>query len=123
MEKAIREGRMTRPGTQIAYSDRIDILGTCPDMCPRFERVRRDRFQIVDKLELVSPHRVRSFEILTRLTCQIPGTRSLDHNKAVKMYERGAGDKWQPADIRPAIVCKASYITVKLAECGSYRAI
>lgn len=53
MEKAIREGKMTRPGTQIAYSDRIDIIGTCPDMCPRFERYRRVHQSYVDPLESV----------------------------------------------------------------------
>lgn len=33
-------------------------------------------------------------------------TRKVDHNKAVKMYERGQGDKIIPSDLRPSPVLK-----------------
>ncbi|KAG7087326.1 hypothetical protein E1B28_013302 [Marasmius oreades] len=37
---------------------------------------------------------------------QIPGTKRVDHSKAVKMYERAAGDKVIPSDLRPPHVLK-----------------
>jgi len=39
---------------------------------------------------------------------KIPGTKRIDHNRAVKMYERAAGDKTLPSDLRPPRVLKAS---------------
>ena len=37
---------------------------------------------------------------------QIPGTKRVDHRKAVKMYERAAGDKIIPSDLRPPLALK-----------------
>ena len=39
---------------------------------------------------------------------KIPGTKRVDHKRAVKMYERGAGDKSLPSDLRPPPVLKVS---------------
>ena len=39
---------------------------------------------------------------------QIPGTKRVDHRRAVKMYERAAGDKTLPSDLRPPLILKAS---------------
>jgi len=68
--------------------DAITIVGTCPDMCPRFERYRRERENNLFEWET------------------IPGTKRVDHNKAVKMYERAAGDKTLPSDLRPPHVLR-----------------
>lgn len=68
--------------------DAITIVGTCPDMCPRFERYRREREKNFDRWE------------------RIPGTMRLDHQRAVKMYERAAGDKVIPSDLRPPHVLR-----------------
>lgn len=38
----------------------ITIVGTCPDMCPEFERYRRERENNLDKLECVSGHPLSS---------------------------------------------------------------
>jgi len=43
---------------------------------------------------------------LLRFPVQIPGTKRVDHRKAVKMYERAAGDKTIPSDLRPPPVLK-----------------
>lgn len=40
---------------------------------------------------------------------QIPGTKRVDHKRAVKMYERAAGDKTLPSDLRPPNVLKVSF--------------
>lgn len=42
------------------------------------------------------------------MSVKIPGTKRVDHNRAVKMYERAAGDKTLPSDLRPPLVLKVS---------------
>lgn len=86
---AIQNGKMDDPQVPKRLEDAITIVGTCPDMCPRFERYRRER-----ENNLAS-----EFET-------IPGTKRIDHKRAVKMYERAAGDKTLPSDLRPAPVLK-----------------
>jgi hypothetical protein len=44
----------------------------------------------------------------TLIESKIPGTKRVDHNRAVKMYERGAGDRILPSDLRPPHVLKVS---------------
>jgi hypothetical protein len=39
---------------------------------------------------------------------KIPGTKRVDHKRAVKIYERGAGDKTLPSDLRPPVVLKVN---------------
>ncbi|KAJ6590462.1 hypothetical protein DFH09DRAFT_205833 [Mycena vulgaris] len=68
--------------------DAISIVGTCMDMCPRFERYRRERENNLFEWET------------------IPGTKRVNHQRAVKMYERAAGDKTLPSDLRPPLVLK-----------------
>lgn len=40
---------------------------------------------------------------------KIPGTKRVNHKRAVKMYERAAGDKTLPSDLRPPIVLKVCH--------------
>ena len=42
-KKAIVEGKMDDPSVPKRLEDAISVVGTCPDMCPRFERYRRER--------------------------------------------------------------------------------
>ncbi|KAI6024208.1 hypothetical protein EDC04DRAFT_2725458 [Pisolithus marmoratus] len=42
-KKAIAEGKMDDPLVQKSLKDAITMVGTCLDMCPRFERYRRER--------------------------------------------------------------------------------
>jgi Nuclear protein export factor len=42
-KKAIAEGKMDDPLVPKRLEDAISIVGTCKDMCPRFERYRRER--------------------------------------------------------------------------------
>lgn len=44
----------------------------------------------------------------TQKDLKIPGTKRVDHNRAVKMYERAAGDKTIPSDLRPPKVLKVN---------------
>ncbi|KAF8189987.1 hypothetical protein K438DRAFT_1676621 [Mycena galopus ATCC 62051] len=85
---AIAEGKMDDPNVPKRLEDAISIVGTCMDMCPRFERYRRERENNLFDWE------------------KIPGTNRVDHKRAVKMYERAAGDKTQPSDLRPPHVLK-----------------
>ncbi|KAJ7615024.1 SAC3 domain-containing protein [Mycena polygramma] len=85
---AIAEGKMDDPMVPKRLEDAICIVGTCMDMCPRFERYRRERENNLFTWEM------------------IPGTKRVDHKRAVKMYERAAGDKILPSDLRPPHVLK-----------------
>ncbi|KAJ7145418.1 hypothetical protein C8R43DRAFT_1012730 [Mycena crocata] len=85
---AIAQGKMDDPLVPKRLEDAISIVGTCMDMCPRFERYRRERENNLFEWET------------------IPGTKRVDHNRAVKMYERAAGDKTLPSDLRPPPVLK-----------------
>jgi hypothetical protein len=42
-KKAIAEGKMDDPLVPKRLEDAITLVGTCMDMCPRFERYRRER--------------------------------------------------------------------------------
>ncbi|KAL6310278.1 SAC3/GANP/Nin1/mts3/eIF-3 p25 family-domain-containing protein [Sparassis latifolia] len=88
--RAIAEGKMDDPTVSKRLDEAITIVGTCMDMCPRFERYRRERENNLDRWEVV------------------PGTKRVDHKRAVKIYERGAGDKSIPSDIRPPPVLKTT---------------
>ncbi|KAJ7207064.1 hypothetical protein GGX14DRAFT_456067 [Mycena pura] len=85
---AIADGKMDDPLVPKRLEDAISIVGTCMDMCPRFERYRRERENNLFEWET------------------IPGTKRVDHKRAVKMYERAAGDKTLPSDLRPPLVLK-----------------
>ncbi|KAJ7136142.1 hypothetical protein C8R44DRAFT_769794 [Mycena epipterygia] len=85
---AIATGKMDDPLVPKRLEDAISIVGTCMDMCPRFERYRRERENNLFEWET------------------IPGTKRVNHQRAVKMYERAAGDKTLPSDLRPPLVLK-----------------
>ncbi|KAF6752642.1 nuclear pore-associated protein [Ephemerocybe angulata] len=91
-KQAIAEGKMDDPLVPKRLEDAINIVGTCPDMCPRFERYRRER-----ENNLFYPWEVLPTE---------GKERRVDHQRAVKIYERAAGDKVLPSDIRPPHVLK-----------------
>lgn len=52
-KRAIAEGLMDDPLIPKRLEDAICVVGTCMDMCPRFERYRRERENNLDRLELV----------------------------------------------------------------------
>ncbi|KAF9552870.1 hypothetical protein CPC08DRAFT_822619 [Agrocybe pediades] len=105
-KRAIAEGKMDDPLVPKRLEDAISIVGTCMDMCPRFERYRRERENNLFEWET------------------IPGTKRVDHNRAVKMYERAAGDKTLPSDLRPPIVLKRTldYLFHDLLPRGGFSA-
>jgi hypothetical protein len=76
------------------------------DMCPRFERYRRERENNLFEWEIV------------------PGTKRVDHKRAVKMYERAAGDKTLPSDLRPPKVLRRTldYLFHDLLPRGGFSA-
>lgn len=53
-KRAIAEGKMDDPLVPKRLEDAISILGTCMDMCPRFERYRRERENNLFEWEVVS---------------------------------------------------------------------
>ncbi|EJD00557.1 uncharacterized protein FOMMEDRAFT_112104 [Fomitiporia mediterranea MF3/22] len=91
--RAIREGKMDDPTKPKRLDEAITIVGTCQDMCPEFERYRRERENNLDKWECIVGPDGRP-------------TKKVDHARAVKIYERGQGDKIIPSDLRPAPVLK-----------------
>ncbi|KAF5355602.1 hypothetical protein D9757_012910 [Collybiopsis confluens] len=95
---AIATGKMDDPLVPKRLSDAITMVGTCPDMCPRFERYRRER-----ENNLFIP-----WETYPPPNNTFPGssTKRINHAKAVKMYERAAGDKTLPSDLRPPLVLR-----------------
>ncbi|KAG6919686.1 hypothetical protein DXG01_002629 [Tephrocybe rancida] len=105
-KKAIAEGKMDDPSVPKRLEDAITIVGTCTDMCPRFERYRRERENNLFQWET------------------IPGTKRVDHKRAVKMYERAAGDKTLPSDLRPPPVLKRTldYLFHDLLPRGGFSA-
>ncbi|PFH53647.1 hypothetical protein AMATHDRAFT_1283 [Amanita thiersii Skay4041] len=105
-KKAIAEGKMDDPLVPKRLEDAITMVGTCMDMCPRFERYRRERENNLFEWET------------------IPGTKRVDHRRAVKMYERAAGDKTLPSDLRPPHVLKRTldYLFHDLLPRGGFSA-
>ncbi|KAK7046765.1 nuclear export factor [Favolaschia claudopus] len=103
---AIAEGKMDDPNVPKRLEDAISIVGTCTDMCPRFERYRRERENNLYDWE------------------KIHGTNRVDHSRAVKMYERAAGDKTIPSDLRPPLILKRTldYLFHDLIPRGGFSA-
>ncbi|KAG1858520.1 SAC3/GANP/Nin1/mts3/eIF-3 p25 family-domain-containing protein [Suillus subluteus] len=103
---AIAEGKMDDPNVPKRLEDAITMVGTCMDMCPRFERYRRERENNLFEWEIV------------------PGTKRVDHKRAVKMYERAAGDKTLPSDLRPPEVLRRTldYLFHDLLPRGGFSA-
>ena len=52
-ERAIREGKMDDPTKPKRLDEAITMVGTCQDMCPEFERYRRERQNNLDRWEMV----------------------------------------------------------------------
>ena len=50
---AIAEGKMDDPLVPKRLDQAITMVGTCMDMCPRFERYRRERENNLDRWEVV----------------------------------------------------------------------
>lgn len=53
-KRAIADGKMDDPLTPKRLEDAISVVGTCMDMCPRFERYRRERENNLFEWEVVS---------------------------------------------------------------------
>ncbi|KAF9389446.1 hypothetical protein CPB97_011362 [Podila verticillata] len=84
-QEAIRKGTIPDPDKPRRLEDAITFVGTCQDMCPEFERHEREYQQSIESFE------------------KIPGTDSVDHARAVKIYARSAAGNEQalPSDVRP----------------------
>jgi len=55
-KKAIAEGKMDDPLIPKRLEDAINLVGTCMDMAPRFERYRRERENNLFEWETVCIH-------------------------------------------------------------------
>lgn len=120
--QALAEGRMDDPTVPKSLEDAFYVKGTCPDMCPRFERygILLSRVgSIVLILPLFDRYRRQHENNLMRWeVLPPPKNKFIDHTKAVKMYERGAGDRSLPSDIRPEPVLIVR-ISDALIHCAS----
>ena len=52
-KKAIADGKMDDPLVPKRLDEAITMVGTCLDMCPKFERYRRERENNLDRWEVV----------------------------------------------------------------------
>lgn len=52
-KQAIANGKMDDPLVPKRLDEAITMVGTCLDMCPRFERYRRERENNLDRWEVV----------------------------------------------------------------------
>ncbi|KAF9189649.1 hypothetical protein BGZ51_009378 [Haplosporangium sp. Z 767] len=101
---AIKRGDIPDPDKPQRLEDAIAFIGTCPDMCPEYERHQREYQQNVEKFE------------------KIPGTESIDHSRAVKSYPRSAAgaDQPLPSDVRPPAVLLSTldYLITEIVSQG-----
>ncbi|WFD22839.1 actin cytoskeleton and mitosis protein [Malassezia equina] len=84
-EEYIASGVLPDPSKPGLLEDATKLVGTCPDMCPEYERVEREVQKELDKLEC------------------FPGTTSADPAAAVKIYRRPAAGRELPLpeEVRP----------------------
>lgn len=87
-EEYIASGVLPDPSKPGLLEDALKLVGTCPDMCPEYERVEREVQKELDKLEC------------------FPGTTSADPAAAVKIYRRPAAGRELPLpeEVRPPLV-------------------
>jgi hypothetical protein len=57
--------------------DAITIVGTCPDMCPRFERYRREREKNLTEFEVVRDGSFHSLSEGFMTPCRFPTPNAL----------------------------------------------
>ncbi|KAG9322757.1 hypothetical protein KVV02_007017, partial [Mortierella alpina] len=100
---AIRRGLIPDPNKPVRLENAITFIGT-KDMCPEFERHEREYQQSVEKFE------------------KIPGTKSIDHGRAVKAYSRPAAgaDQPLPSDVRPppVLLSTLNYLITDIVAYG-----
>jgi len=106
----IRQGRMDRDG-QMHLSERVDKFGSCTDMCPEFERVRR----IVEN-DVKAPE-------CTKKTAKGPRKdRVPDESRMVKAFQRSAAgmETELMTDVRTPETCLKTmkYMIQRLDEDG-----
>ena len=77
--RAIREGKMDDPTKPKRLEDAITIVGTCPDMCPEFERYRRERENNLDRWECVSVLLAIAFNMT--MPCHLYRSSDLTENR------------------------------------------
>ena len=91
-ELYIRQGVLPDPTKAQDLGTAQAFRGTCPEMCPEFERIEREMQKELDPLEV------------------IPGTLQCDPNVAVKIYRRPAAGREVPLpeDVRPPEMLKTT---------------
>lgn len=84
-EEYVASGVLPDPSKPGLLENATKLVGTCPDMCPEYERVEREVQKELDRLEC------------------FPGTTSADPAAAVKIYRRPAAGRELPLpeEVRP----------------------
>lgn len=111
---AVKNGLIPDPNRRRRLEDASNLIGTCSEMCPEFERVEREFQHAVDKWELVRPMVDSSFRLSFQfLHPQDPATGRIDPSRAVKTFHRpAAGDETPlPSDVRPPHILKVTRST------------
>ncbi|KAL2312389.1 Nuclear mRNA export factor [Schizosaccharomyces pombe] len=102
-EVAIQNGLIDDPTKPRQLDEAVTFVGTCPDMCPEYEREQREYQNNLERWEIN------------------PETGRVDKNLAVKAFHRPAAGNEQalPSDVRPPPVLKKSldYLVDKIV-CG-----
>jgi hypothetical protein len=102
---AIKQGLIDDPNHPKALEEAKLFLGTCTDMCPRFEREQREYQNNVERWELD------------------PATGRIDARRAVKAFHRPAAGNEQalPSDVRPphVLISTLDYLFDDIM-CGGY---
>lgn len=111
--EAIRNGTYADPDVPRKLSEAITLVGTCPDMCPEYERVMR-----VVQNDVWAQEAVRILSPVFRGTLALivaqdpasvgkPGTRFVPiEERMVKKFRRAAAglEEQLPSDLRPPLV-------------------
>ncbi|EPY51251.1 nuclear export factor Sac3 [Schizosaccharomyces cryophilus OY26] len=104
-EDAIQKGLIDDPSKPRQLDEAVTFVGTCPDMCPEYEREQREYQNNLERWEIN------------------PDSGRVDKNLAVKAFHRPAAGNEQalPSDVRPPPVLKKSldYLIDKIV-CGPY---
>lgn len=89
-EVAIQNGLIDDPTKPRQLDEAVTFVGTCPDMCPEYEREQREYQNNLERWEIN------------------PETGRVDKNLAVKAFHRPAAGNEQalPSDVRPPPVLK-----------------
>ena len=82
--KAIRDGLIPDPKRRTRLEEAFNLVGTCEDMCPEFEREQREYQRAVDKWELVRCSRVMIHRYMHEMQSFVGSGNEKDRSEACR---------------------------------------